>query len=96
MQTLRCWICYIALIVLGTAGLQASELPSTFFRRNCLDCHSGDAPEGNVNLESVQLDWSQPATSRFLERVLAAIEDNRREGLGCLIRKGPGAARDLS
>ncbi len=66
-----------ALVVLRAAALQASELPLAFFRDHCLDCHSGDSPEGRVNLDPAQLDWSQPATSHFWEKVLHAIEDGR-------------------
>ena len=57
--------------------LEASELPSAFFRNHCFDCHSGDSPEGNINLESATRDWSQSVASAFWEKVLAAIEDNR-------------------
>ena len=78
MRTSRFYILAVAVLVVpGSAALQASELPSSLFRSNCFDCHSGDSPEGNVNLESTQLDWSLPSTSQFWEKVLAAIEDGR-------------------
>ena len=78
MRTSRFLIVAVSvLVVLCTAALQASDLPLTFFRDHCFDCHSGDTPEGKLNLDAVQLDWSQPATSHFWEKVLAAIEDGR-------------------
>ena len=65
------------LILFMSGGSPASELPLSFFRDHCLDCHEGGSPEGGVNLESPQLEWKQPSTSRFWEKVLAAIEDGR-------------------
>ncbi len=75
--SVSCGIATAILVLLVPAGLQASELPLPFFRNHCLDCHSGDSPESDVNLESASLDWSRPATSHFWEQVLAAIEDGR-------------------
>ena len=66
-----------SLIFLRAVSLQASELPSTFFHHYCFDCHSGDSPQGKVNLEPGQLQWSEAATSHFWEKVVAAIEDGR-------------------
>ena len=65
------------LILFMSGGSPASELPLSFFRDHCVDCHEGGSPEGGVNLESPQLEWKQPSTSRFWEKVLAAIEDGR-------------------
>ena len=62
------------LILFMSGGSPASELPLSFFRDHCVDCHEGGSPEGGVNLESPQLEWKQPSTSRFWEKVLAAIE----------------------
>jgi len=78
MRTLRIYVVLLTVLtMLRAAAVQAAELPSTFFRQNCLDCHSGDSAEAKVNLKFVQRDWSQPATSHFWEKVLSAIEDGR-------------------
>ncbi len=78
MQTSRFYLVAVTVsVVLCAMALQAAELPSTFFRGHCVDCHSGEHPEGDVNLELAQLDWSQPATSHFWEKVLVAIDDGR-------------------
>ena len=65
------------LVTLFPAGTGAFELPLAFFRKHCLECHSGDSPEGNVNLEFHEPDWSRPSVSRLVEKVLAATEDER-------------------
>lgn len=77
MQIVRSSIFVIIVLIAPVAVLPASELPWPFFRAHCMDCHSGDSPEGTVNLEGAQADWSLPATSHFWEKVLAVIENGR-------------------
>ena len=78
MQSLR--FVFVAITVWGVLGnreVKGADLPLTFFRNQCFDCHSSDSSEGNVDLQSAKRDWSLPATSHFWEKVLAAIEDGR-------------------
>lgn len=58
----------IAVFVAGT-GLAQAKVPlraqlRPFLERHCIDCHSGETPEGNLNLETISVDLSNAELRR--------------------------------
>lgn len=47
--------------------------PSTFLANYCLDCHDELSEKGEINLDTVEIDWSDHASLFLWERVLKAL-----------------------
>lgn len=60
-----------------TGVLGAAELPEQtlqFLADSCLDCHDADVAKGEIDLDVLEVDWTDEANLRLWERVLNALE----------------------
>lgn len=69
----RGWLC---LQLLGAGVSIGAEFPDAFFAEYCFDCHDDLTQEAEIQLDNaIDLDWGNPATHHFFERVLEVVAD---------------------
>jgi hypothetical protein len=74
----HCWLCIISLgsaAALVPGGRAVAEERTLFLQTHCFECHSGDSPDGGLNLETLVFELTEPANFekwvRIYDRVLA-------------------------
>jgi len=63
-----------AIAVASLASQAGAADPMAFLRQHCADCHSGDAPEGNMRIDDVPLDLAAETAADRWERIITRVE----------------------
>jgi mono/diheme cytochrome c family protein len=63
-----------AIAVASLASQAGAADPKAFLRQHCADCHSGDAPEGNMRIDDVPLDLAAETAADRWERIITQVE----------------------
>jgi hypothetical protein len=70
------WLSIFTAVFVGSRAFAAERLPEnarSLIDRFCLDCHSGDDPEGDLDLEVDSISWSDANSTLLWERVHSAL-----------------------
>ena len=52
------------------------DVPQNFVVNHCVDCHSGESAEANVDLDVEQIDWADAKSAKLWSRVHHVLESN--------------------
>jgi hypothetical protein len=69
-------LCLFSEVSLGSRAFAGERIPENarlFIDRFCLDCHSGDDPEADLDLEMNSISWSDSNSTLLWERVHSAL-----------------------